>query len=215
MVTTSSHHAAAVVNEATTSAATVMSRVRVARGPFDAAAFVSAAGAASSSACSIGTSSAAPDTRSATTGRVATAAARPCARYPWSASRLTWTNERVATEAWSDTGSDSGPGTSFPVSCTGPSRVITPVSIALATATELSPSTSPTKRNPRLCSVRMKLWSLPLSPSARRAALIRELSVASDTMRPCHTASKSSSLLTIRSRLRMRCISRSNTCGST
>ena len=124
----SSHHAAAVANEATTTPATVMSRVRVARGPFDAAAFVSAAGAALGSACSIGTSSAAPDTRSATTGRVATAAARPCARNPWSASRLTWTNERVATDAWSDTGSDSGPGTSFPVSYTGPSRA-TPASI--------------------------------------------------------------------------------------
>ena len=42
------------------------------------------------------------------------------------------------------------------------------------------------------------------APSARRAALMRELSVASETMRPCQIASKSSSLLTIRSRLRMR-----------
>jgi len=30
----------------------------------------------------------------------------------------------------------------------------------------------------------MKLWSLPLSPSARRAALMRELSVASDASLP-------------------------------
>ena len=50
--------------------------------------------------------------------------------------------------------------------------------------TELSSSTSPTKRNPRLCNVRMRLWSWPLSPSARRAALMRELSVASETAAP-------------------------------
>jgi len=39
----------------------------------------------------------------------------------------------------------------------------------------------------------MKLWSLPLSPSARRAALMWELSVASETTRPCQIESNSSS----------------------
>ena len=75
--------------------------------------------------------------------------------------------------------------------------------------------TSATKRNPRLCSVRMKTWSLPLSPSARRAALMRLLKAASDTMRPCQMVSINSSLLTMRSRLRTRWTSRSKTCGST
>src|SRR5262245_16822690 len=101
----SSHHAAAVVNEATTTAATVMTRVRGAQGPFDADAFVSAAGAAPGSACSIG------NTRSATTGQVATAATNS-----WSELRLPLWNERAAPEGSSDTGSDAGAGTSFAVS---------------------------------------------------------------------------------------------------
>ena len=41
---------------------------------------------------------------------------------------------------------------------------------------------------------------LPVSPIARRAALTRLLSVVSETMRPCQTFVKSSSLLTTRSR---------------
>src|SRR5689334_3476689 len=43
---------------------------------------------------------------------------------------------------------------------------------------------------------------------------MRELSAASETTRPCHTASISSFLLTIRLRLRTRKTIRSNTCGS-
>ena len=35
--------------------------------------------------------------------------------------------------------------------------------------------------------VRIMIWSLPLSPTARRAALIRLVSVDSETMRPSHT----------------------------
>src|SRR5262249_29365085 len=150
----SSHHAAAAVNETRATAPTVTSRFRVRRGSFDAAAFVWAAGA-DGSACNIGKSSAASDTRSATAGRVAAAAARP-ARYSCSELRLTWSNEKAATEGSSDTNRDAGAGTSFAVSCTGSSRA-TPVSIALAAGAELSPSTSPTKRNPRLRSVRIKL----------------------------------------------------------
>ena len=68
------------------------------------------------------------------------------------------------------------------------------------TAGAASGSTSATKRNPRLWSVRMTFCALPSSPTARRAALMREFSAASDTTRPCHTVSNSSSLLMIRSR---------------
>ena len=41
----------------------------------------------------------------------------------------------------------------------------------------------------------MRPWSLPLSPSARRAALMRELSAVSETMRPCQITSINSFLL--------------------
>ena len=69
-----------------------------------------------------------------------------------------------------------------------------------AAAAAASSCTSPTKRNPRLWIVRITFCALPSSPTARRAALMRELSAASDTTRPCHTVSNSSSLLTMRSR---------------
>src|SRR6516164_10193201 len=106
----SSHHAASAVNETRATAPPVTSRFRVIRRPFDAAAFVWAAGAAPGSACNIGKSSAASDTRSATTGRLATAAARPWARYSWSESRPTSSNERAAAEGSSEVGSDAGAG---------------------------------------------------------------------------------------------------------
>ena len=44
--------------------------------------------------------------------------------------------------------------------------------------------TSPTKRKPLRAMVRISLWSLPLSPTALRAALIRLVRVDSETIRP-------------------------------
>src|SRR5262250_1344973 len=73
----SSHHAAGAVNKTRATAPTATSEFRVIRRPFDAAAFVAAAAAAPASACNIAKSSAASDTRSASAGRPATAAARP------------------------------------------------------------------------------------------------------------------------------------------
>ena len=61
--------------------------------------------------------------------------------------------------------------------------------------------------------VRISLWSLPLSPIAFRAALMRLSSVESDTIRPPQTRAMRSSLLTTRSRCFNRWTSRSNTCG--
>jgi hypothetical protein len=61
--------------------------------------------------------------------------------------------------------------------------------------------------------VRISRCCSPLSPSALRAALIRVLKVESETVRPFHTAASRSSLLTMRSRLRIAYSRRSNTCG--
>ncbi len=60
--------------------------------------------------------------------------------------------------------------------------------------------TAPTKRRPLRAMVRISLWSLPLSPIALRAALMRLVSVESETMRPSQTEAMRSSLLTTRSR---------------
>ena len=73
----------------------------------------------------------------------------------------------------------------------------------------------PTKRRPLRGTVRISLWSSPLSPIALRAALMRLVSVESDTIRPPQTEAMRSSLLTTRSRFSMRWTRRSNTCGST
>src|SRR6516162_6309297 len=73
----SSHHAAGAVNNTRATAPAATSRFRVIRRPFDAAAFVGAAAAAPASAGNIAKSSAASDTRSASAGRLAMAAARP------------------------------------------------------------------------------------------------------------------------------------------
>ncbi len=48
--------------------------------------------------------------------------------------------------------------------------------------------------------VRISFCSLPLSPIALRAALMRLVNVESDTIRPPHTEAMRSSLLTTRSR---------------
>ena len=72
----------------------------------------------------------------------------------------------------------------------------------------------PTKRIPLRGKVRIRRCASPLSPMALRAALIRLVRVDSETIRPPHTASSRSSLVTTRSRLRIRCTSRSKTCGS-
>ena len=61
----------------------------------------------------------------------------------------------------------------------------------------------------------MSRCAVPSSPIAVRAALMRLLRVDSETMRPCQTASSTSSRLTTRSRLRIRNSSRSKTWGST
>ena len=52
--------------------------------------------------------------------------------------------------------------------------------------------------------VRIRFWYSPLSPIAFRAALMRLVSVESDTMRPPQTEAMRSSLLTTRSRFRTR-----------
>ena len=63
---------------------------------------------------------------------------------------------------------------------------------------------------------RISPCSAPLSPMAIRAApFTRLLIVASETMRPCQTASSRSSRLTTRSRASIRNFSTSKTCGST
>ena len=63
---------------------------------------------------------------------------------------------------------------------------------------------SPTKRKPLRAIVRISFCSSPLSPTARRAALIRLVNVESDTMRPPQTDAMRSSLLTTRSRFSTR-----------
>src|SRR6516165_12361014 len=103
----SSHHAAGAVNKTRATAPTATSKFRVTRRRFDAAAFVWAAAAAPASAGNIAKSSAVVDTRSVTAGRLAPAAARPCARYSWSEPRPTSSNERAAAEGSSDSGSDA------------------------------------------------------------------------------------------------------------
>ena len=75
--------------------------------------------------------------------------------------------------------------------------------------------TAPTKRTPLPIVVRINRCSPPLSPMARRAALIRLARVDSETIRPPQTEASKSSLLTTRSRLPTRNTSRSNTFGST
>jgi hypothetical protein len=60
--------------------------------------------------------------------------------------------------------------------------------------------TAPMKRKPLRGMVRINCWFRPLSPTAVRAALIRLVSVDSDTIRPPQTEAMRSSLLTTRSR---------------
>ena len=60
--------------------------------------------------------------------------------------------------------------------------------------------TVPTKRRPFREIVRISFWSLPLSPTAVRAALTRLVNVESETVRPSQTWPIRSSLLTTRSR---------------
>jgi len=64
----------------------------------------------------------------------------------------------------------------------------------------MSSVTSPTKRKPLRGMVRSSAWLLPLSPMAVRAALMRLVSVESETTRPPQTPAIRSSLLTTRSR---------------
>ena len=62
----------------------------------------------------------------------------------------------------------------------------------------------PMKRKPRRWIVLISACRSPSSPIALRAALIRLLSAASDTIRPFQIVSNNSSLLTTRSRFRTR-----------
>jgi hypothetical protein len=59
--------------------------------------------------------------------------------------------------------------------------------------------TSPTNRRPLRGTVRIIFWPAPLSPIALRAALMRLVSVESDTIRPSQTEAMRSSLLMTRS----------------
>ena len=65
-------------------------------------------------------------------------------------------------------------------------------------------STGATKRNPFLAKVRIQDCFSPVSPMALRTALIRLVSVDSETIRPPQTDAIRSSLLTTRSRFSMR-----------
>ena len=67
-----------------------------------------------------------------------------------------------------------------------------------------SSRTSPTKRMPLRGRVLIRRCLSPVSPMALRAALMRLNSADSDTMRPCHTEASRSSLLTTRSRCRIK-----------
>ena len=78
-----------------------------------------------------------------------------------------------------------------------------------------SSRTSPTNRNPLRTTVRIQRCCSPSSPTARRTALMRAAIADSETMRPSQTAVRRSSLLTTRSRFRIRKTRMSNTCGST
>jgi len=73
----------------------------------------------------------------------------------------------------------------------------------------------PTNRKPLPWMVRIRRCCSPVSPTARRTALMRLASVDSDTIRPPQTKASKSSLLTTRSRLSIRNRRRSNTWGST
>ena len=64
--------------------------------------------------------------------------------------------------------------------------------------------TSPTKRNPRRLTVRMRVWSLPSSPTALRVDLMRLEIAESEMHRPFHIFSTISSLVTTRSRFSIR-----------
>ena len=75
--------------------------------------------------------------------------------------------------------------------------------------------TSATKRKPLRVMVRINRCSMPLSPIAERAALMRLDNVDSDTIRPRQTAVSRSCLLTTRSRFLTRQTRTSKTCGST
>ncbi len=63
---------------------------------------------------------------------------------------------------------------------------------------------SPTKRMPLRGTVRISACCSPLSPTALRAAVMRLVSVESDTIRPPQTEAMRSSLVTTRSRFRIR-----------
>ena len=95
--------------------------------------------------------------------------------------------------------------------CAGPF----PSGSAPAAAGGSSCATSPTKRKPRPWMVRMSFCADPSSLRVWRAALIRLLRVASETIRPFHTRSMISSLLTARCQFSISMIRRSKTCGST
>jgi len=73
----------------------------------------------------------------------------------------------------------------------GRSSSARPPAAAACAATAADPvvSTGATKRKPRPWTVRITCWARPLSPTAWRAALMRLVKVASETIRPCHTLS--------------------------
>ena len=91
------------------------------------------------------------------------------------------------------------------VSCRYDRRVLCAWSLGSRT------DTTPTNRMPFFDSVLIRRWLLPLSPIAERTALILLLNVVSETIRPFQTPAIRSSLLTTRSRLRIRYSRRSKT----
>ena len=127
----------------------------------------------------------------------------PSAKYSCSGSPPMFWNGRTAIEGLS--GSDSGVAVS--------ARVIASA-LAVASgcgwrsaadgAVDAVPVDFADEAKPALVLRANEALSLPLSPTARRAALMRELSAASEMARPCQMVSISSSLLTIRWRFRMR-----------
>ena len=77
-----------------------------------------------------------------------------------------------------------------------------------------SSSTVPTKRMPFRGTVLMRRCAFPVSSIAHRAALMRVVMAESETIRPAQTEAIKSSLLTSRSRFRIRYSRRSKACGS-
>ena len=115
----------------------------------------------------------------------------PSAKYSCSGPPLIVSNGSTAMEGLSGSGR-AGFGCSVGISLTAPP------------AGFFASRTVPTKRNPFRGNVLMRRCFSPVSPIACRATFRRVVSAASDTLRPFQMAFMRSSLLTTRSRLRIR-----------